>query len=35
MRVVFLRDFETPEERLEGTRLIMRTLASIAEKKAA
>ena len=35
MKIVFLRDFDTPEERLEGTRLIMRTLASIADKKAA
>jgi transcription-repair coupling factor (superfamily II helicase) len=35
MKIVFMRDFDTPEERLEGTRLIMRTLANIAEKKAA
>ena len=35
MRIVFIRDFDTPEERLEGTRVIMRTLVGIAEKKAA
>ena len=35
MKIVFLRDFDTSDERLEGTRLIMRTLANIAEKKAA
>jgi transcription-repair coupling factor (superfamily II helicase) len=33
MRVVFIRDFDTVKERLEGTRLIMRTLVNIAEKK--
>jgi transcription-repair coupling factor (superfamily II helicase) len=32
MRIVFSRDFETAKERLEGTRLILRTLVSIAEK---
>ncbi|MDF2115214.1 transcription-repair coupling factor [Roseiarcaceae bacterium H3SJ34-1] len=32
MRIVFTRDFETAKERLEGTRLILRTLVSIAEK---
>lgn len=35
MRVVFIRDFETVKDRLEGTRLIMRTLVGIAEKKKA
>ena len=35
MRVVFIRDFDTPAERLEGARQIMRTLVGIAEKKAA
>ena len=35
MRVVFIRDFDTVKERLEGTRLIMRTLVNIAEKKKA
>ena len=33
MKIVFIRDFDTTDERLEGTRLIMRTLAAIAEKK--
>ena len=33
MRVVFIRDFETPEERLEGVLAIMRELARIAGKK--
>jgi len=32
MRIVFSRDFESAKERLEGTRLILRTLVSIAEK---
>ncbi|MDB5508147.1 MAG: mfd [Hyphomicrobiales bacterium] len=35
MRIVFIRDFDTPAERLEGTRQIMRTLVAIAEKKKA
>ncbi len=35
MRVVFIRDFEDPAARLEGTRVILRTLAAIAMKKAA
>ncbi|MDO9442241.1 MAG: transcription-repair coupling factor [Beijerinckiaceae bacterium] len=35
MRIVFIRDFDTPAERLEGTRQIMRTLVGIAEKKKA
>ncbi len=34
-RVVFIRDFEDPAARLEGTRTILRTLAAIATKKAA
>jgi len=33
MRIVFMRDFETADERLEGTRQIMRTLVAIAEGK--
>ena len=32
MKIVFLRDFESTDERLEGTRLILRTLVEIAEK---
>jgi transcription-repair coupling factor (superfamily II helicase) len=35
MRIVFIRDFETPAARLEGTRQILRTLVGIAEKKKA
>jgi transcription-repair coupling factor (superfamily II helicase) len=35
MRIVFIRDFDTPAERLEGTHQIMRTLVAIAEKKKA
>ena len=35
MKIVFMRDFEQPEDRLEGTRTIVRTLAAIAGKKAA
>ena len=35
MRVVFIRDFEQPAERLDGTRTILRTLAAMATKKAA
>lgn len=35
MKIVFIRDFDDKGERLEGTRLIMRTLAQIAAKKAA
>jgi transcription-repair coupling factor (superfamily II helicase) len=35
MKIVFMRDFEAADERLEGTRAIMRTLAAIALKKAA
>ena len=33
MRVVFIRDFDTPAERLEGARVLMRALVGIAEKK--
>ncbi|HLH12030.1 MAG TPA: transcription-repair coupling factor [Methylovirgula sp.] len=35
MRLVFIRDFEDPAARLEGTRQILRTLVAIATKKAA
>ena len=35
MRVVFIRDFENPAERLDGTRTILRTLAAMVKKKAA
>jgi transcription-repair coupling factor (superfamily II helicase) len=35
IRLVFVRDFADAGERLEGTRQILRTLVSIAEKKAA
>ena len=35
MKVVFVRDFENPKKRLEGTRQILRTLAAMAMKKAA
>ncbi|MHB8885176.1 MAG: transcription-repair coupling factor [Methylovirgula sp.] len=35
MKIVFIRDFEDPPERLEGTRQIMQTLASLAMKKGA
>jgi transcription-repair coupling factor (superfamily II helicase) len=35
MRVVFMRDFDTVEARLEGTRQILQTLVGLAEKKAA
>ncbi len=35
MRIVFIRDFEQPAERLDGTRTILRTLAAMATKKAA
>ncbi len=35
MRIVFIRDFDTPVARLEGTRQILRTLVAIAEKKKA
>ncbi len=35
MRIVFIRDFDDANARLEGTRLILRTLVKIAEKKGA
>ena len=35
MKVVFIREFETAAEKLEGTKQILRTLAAIAVKKAA
>jgi transcription-repair coupling factor (superfamily II helicase) len=35
MRIAFLRDFDKPEDRLEGTRTLLDTLVKIAEKKAA
>ena len=35
MKVVFLQDWETPEERLYGTTEIMRQLANLAEDKKA
>jgi transcription-repair coupling factor (superfamily II helicase) len=35
MRVVFVREFDTMKQRLAGTRRLLRTLVSIAEKKAA
>ncbi len=35
MRVAFMRDFDTPAERLEGTQVLLRALVGIAEKKAA
>jgi hypothetical protein len=35
MRVAFMRDFDTPDDRLEGTRVILGALVGIAEKKAA
>jgi len=35
MKVVFLQDWETPEERLAGTTEIMRQLAQLAESKKA
>ena len=34
MKVTFIRDFNTPDERLEGTRVILRALVGIAEKAA-
>ena len=35
MKVVFLQDWETPEERLAGTTEIMRQLAQLAQSKKA
>ena len=35
MRVVFIRDFERPDERLKATTGILRSLVRIAERKKA
>jgi transcription-repair coupling factor (superfamily II helicase) len=35
MKVVFLQDWETPEDRLTGTTEILRQLANLAENKKA
>jgi transcription-repair coupling factor (superfamily II helicase) len=35
MKVVFFRDWETPEERLTGTAEVLRQLANLAENKKA
>ncbi|MDE2364222.1 MAG: transcription-repair coupling factor [Hyphomicrobiales bacterium] len=35
MKIVFVRDFDDAEERLDGTRQILRTLVALAQKKAA
>ena len=35
MKIVFIRDFDDAEERLDGARQILRELAAIATKKAA
>ena len=35
MRIVFIRDFDEPDDRLKGTAVILRALAQIAEKKKA
>ena len=35
MKIVFIRDFDDAQARLEGARRILRELAAIAEKKAA
>ena len=35
MKVVFLQDWETPDERLEGATIILRELANLAERKKA
>ncbi len=35
MRVAFMREFDTAAERLEGTRVLLRALVGLAEKKAA
>ncbi len=35
MRIVFIRDFDTAEERLAGTSVILRSLVQIAERKKA
>jgi len=35
MRIVFIRDFDEADQRLEGTRLILRALVGLAQKKGA
>ena len=35
MKVVFLQDWETPDERVEGTTIILQQLAALAESKKA
>jgi len=35
MKIVFIRDIETPDERIKAATTILRSLAQIAEKKAA
>jgi transcription-repair coupling factor (superfamily II helicase) len=35
MKIVFIREFDTPEERLKGTMRILRELVNLAAKKAA
>ena len=35
MKIVFVRDLDSPDARLEGARRIMRELAAIAMRKAA
>ena len=35
MKIVFIRDVETPDERLKTARIILRELVQLAEKKAA
>jgi transcription-repair coupling factor (superfamily II helicase) len=35
MKIVFMRDFDSADQRLEGTRVILRTLVGIAEAKQA
>ena len=35
MKIVFVRDVETPDERLKASTTILRSLVRIAEKKAA
>jgi transcription-repair coupling factor (superfamily II helicase) len=35
MKIVFVRDIETPDERIKAATTILRSLVRIAEKKAA
>jgi transcription-repair coupling factor (superfamily II helicase) len=35
MKIVFVRDIETPDERIKASTVILRDLVRIAEKKAA